>query len=64
MGAEQWLSGHVYFRDFWDLKPPGIHLFDLIGGALFGFDEVGIHLFELLRSMTLAGLLVLTVARW
>src|SRR4029453_5153729 len=31
-----------------DLKQPGMYGFYLLGGTLFGFDEIGIHTFELL----------------
>ena len=40
--------GAVLYRDVWDLKQPGIFLFYLTGGKLFGFTEFGIHLFELI----------------
>jgi hypothetical protein len=43
------------YVDLWDLKHPGIFFFFAAGGALFGFDEVGIHLFELLWMLALAG---------
>lgn len=39
--------GATLYRDIWDLKQPGIFLFYLTGGKLFGFTEFGIHLFEL-----------------
>lgn len=41
-------KGAVLYRDFWDLKQPGIFIFYLLAGSLFGFTELGIHLFELL----------------
>lgn len=40
-------DGAVLYRDVWDVKQPGIFLFYLAGGQLFGFSEFGIHLFEL-----------------
>jgi hypothetical protein len=46
--AEEINRGALLYRDVWDLKQPGIFLFYLIGGRLFGFTEFGIHLFELL----------------
>jgi hypothetical protein len=46
VGARQVSEGAALYRDFWDLKPPGIFLFYLAGGRLFGFTEIGIHLFE------------------
>lgn len=50
--------GALLYRDVWDLKQPGIFLFYLMGGKLFGFTEFGIHLFEviywLMFSITLS----------
>ena len=34
-------------RDLFDIKQPGIYVFYAFGGLLFGFNEVGIRLFEL-----------------
>jgi hypothetical protein len=47
-------NGGRPYADVWDLKHPGIFFFFASGGALFGFDEVGIHLFELLWMLALA----------
>jgi hypothetical protein len=40
-------DGAVLYRDVFDVKQPGIFVFYAVGGLLFGFTEVGIHLFEL-----------------
>ena len=40
--------GAVLYRDVFDVKQPGIFVFYAFGGSLFGFTEVGIHLFELI----------------
>ncbi len=45
-------SGAVLYRDLWDIKQPAIFVFYLIGGKLFGFSEVGIHLLELIYWLT------------
>ena len=45
--ARQLTEGAVLYRDVFDVKQPGIFLFYAAGGLLFGFTEVGIHLFEL-----------------
>jgi hypothetical protein len=39
--------GAVLYRDVFDIKQPGIFVFYAVGGRLFGFTEVGIHVFEL-----------------
>lgn len=48
VGAKEMDEGLVLYRDFWDIKQPGIFFFYFFAGKLFGFTEVGIHLFELL----------------
>jgi hypothetical protein len=47
-------DGGALYLDLWDLKHPGIFFFNAAGGALFGFTEIGIHLFELLWMLALA----------
>lgn len=64
MGAREWSNGAVYFRDFQDLKPPGIYLFYMIAGRLFGFHEKGIHLFELLWNLLFAWTVIRTSRAW
>jgi len=46
--ASEMNQGAILYRDIWDIKQPAIFIFFLIGGKLFGFTEVGIHLFELI----------------
>jgi len=53
LGALKLSHGGILYRDFWDTKQPGIYFFYLIAGTLFGFDEVGVHLFELLYMVAL-----------
>lgn len=55
--ASQILDGAVLYRDVWDVKQPGIFLFYLVGGFLFGFNEIGIHLFELINWLLFSILL-------
>jgi hypothetical protein len=45
--GRQLTQGAVLYRDIFDVKQPGIFIFYALGGSLFGFSEVGIHLFEL-----------------
>ncbi len=40
--------GAVLYRDIWDVKQPGIFWFNGVAGTLFGFNEVGSHLLEVL----------------
>jgi hypothetical protein len=54
-------DGGAPYVDLWDLKHPGIFLFFAAGGAVFGFTEIGIHLFELVWMLALAVAVRLTV---
>ena len=47
LGAKEMDKGLILYRDFWDIKQPGIFYFYYYGGKIFGFTLVGIHLFEL-----------------
>jgi hypothetical protein len=63
LGAERLAAGGVLYRDFWDLKQPGIYWFYAVAGRLFGFSEPGIHLLELLWMMAFALTLLATLRR-
>jgi hypothetical protein len=56
--------GALLYRDYWDIKQPGIFGFYLLGGKLFGFNEVGIHGFELLYMTFLAVVLMVTLRKY
>lgn len=62
-GARALRHGDLLYRDFWDLKQPGIYSFYLVGGTLFGFTAVGIHLFELLWQLAFCWILLATLHR-
>ncbi len=47
-------DGGSPYADLWDLKHPGVFFFFAAGGSLFGFNEIGTHLFELLWMLVLA----------
>ena len=59
-GAQEIAKGKVLYRDFWDLKPPGIFYFYYIAGSLFGFSEVGVHLLELILWLIFSGFLIIS----
>jgi hypothetical protein len=40
-------SGNALYKDVWDVKQPGIFLFYLAAGRLFGYDQCGVHWMEL-----------------
>lgn len=58
IGAKEMNEGLVLYHDYWDIKQPGIFFFYLAGGIIFGFNEIGIHLFELLYWLIFAGVLI------
>lgn len=45
-GAKELADGATLYKDFWDLKSPGVYLFYLAAGSIFGFGSVGLHLAE------------------
>ena len=57
-------DGGAPYRDVWDLKHPGIFFFFAAGGRLFGFDEFGLHVFELIWMLTLALVVRVVARRW
>lgn len=64
LGAKALSEGEMIYRDFWDLKQPGIYLFHWLGGSLFGFTERGLHLFELLYMIAFAVLQLIVIRRY
>ncbi|WP_341524531.1 hypothetical protein WKK05_17995 [Nostoc sp. UHCC 0302] len=61
VGASEMHRGKLLYRDFWDIKQPGIYYFYLLAGTLFGFNEIGIHLFELIYMVFFSIILLLTL---
>ncbi|BBD68906.1 hypothetical protein NIES4072_37660 [Nostoc commune NIES-4072] len=60
-GALEMQQGKVLYRDFWDLKQPGIYYFYYLAGSLFGFNDIGIHIFEFIYMMLFSITLQLTL---
>jgi hypothetical protein len=63
IGARMMSEGAVLYRDFWDLKPPGILYFYCVAGTLFGFHEVGIRALEVIYLMAFGVALIVALAR-
>jgi hypothetical protein len=61
VGGQAIHQGGVLYRDFWDLKPPGIYGLYALAGSLFGFSSVGVHLVDLGWMLGLAIALRLTL---
>lgn len=64
VGVREMMNGAVLYRDYWDIKQPGIFYFYYLAALLFGTSEVGIHLFELLYLLALSIVLLLTLRPW
>ncbi len=54
MGAELIRGGGVLYRDFWDIKPPGIFLWYLVAGLVFGFTDAGVRWFDFAYQLSFA----------
>jgi hypothetical protein len=63
LGAQKLHAGGVLYRDFWDLKQPGIFAFYLAAGSLAGFSQSGIHEFEIAWQCVFGVLLWLGLRR-
>ncbi|MFI4970560.1 MAG: hypothetical protein ACHP7D_10170 [Lysobacterales bacterium] len=61
--ARAMAHGARLYIDFWDLKQPGIYWYYEIAGSLLGFNEIGIHSFDLVWMLVLAGVLLWIAAR-
>ena len=57
-------SGAVLYRDVWDIKQPGIFVFFLVGGKLFGFTEIGIHLLEIIYWLVFCLFLIFSLRNY
>ena len=64
VGGEAIRNGAVLYRDFWDVKPPGIFGVYTLAGTLFGFSGVGMHVLDALWMGALGLMLRLTLARY
>ncbi len=54
VGGQAIRDGALLYRDFWDLKQPGIYGLYALAGSLFGFNGIGAHLVDLVWMGTLA----------
>ncbi|MBG1271699.1 hypothetical protein [Nostoc sp. WHI] len=61
LGAFEIQQGKILYRDFWDVKQPGIFYFYFLAGTLFGFNEIGIHVFELIYMVFFSIILLLSL---
>ena len=61
MGIDRGASLYI---ELWDFKPPGVFWFYLTAGRLFGFNERGVHLLELVWLLALSVLMMLTLREY
>ncbi len=64
LGAHEMHEGAVLYRDFWDLKGPGVYLFYLVAGVLGGFTPLAVHAFALACELAFAAALVVAMRRF
>jgi hypothetical protein len=62
-GARAIAGGAKLYVDFWDMKQPGMYWYFLAAGEAFGFNEIGLHLLDLIWMVALAWVLVRVAAR-
>lgn len=63
IGSRMLDNGAILYRDFWDIKQPGIFWFYEIGGKLFGFSQEGVRLCELIWLLGFGVVLIVTLQR-
>jgi hypothetical protein len=56
-GAREIAAGAHMYREFWDIKQPGIYWWYTAGGMLFGFDALGVRWMDLCWSICVAAVL-------
>ncbi|MFK8049251.1 MAG: ArnT family glycosyltransferase [Halioglobus sp.] len=61
LGAESLAQGSTLYVDYWDNKQPGIYYLYHLGGELFGYSELGIHLFELIWLIVFSLVMIKTL---
>jgi hypothetical protein len=63
--ARSVLDGGMPYRDAWDFKPPGIYVLYAAARALFGNEQLGIRIVEVLGlALSIRGLVVLARRFW
>lgn len=62
-GARGLLEGGVLYRDFWDVKQPGIFWFYVVAARAAGLREIAIHAVELAYMLALATTLLVALRR-
>ena len=51
--------GSALYTNIWDIKQPGVFFFYYVAGKLFGFSDVGVHLFEMIWNLSFASLVII-----
>ena len=61
IGAHALRNGATLYRDFWDLKQPGIYGFYFVATAFGSYSPMAIHFFELLYMLAFAVVQMITL---
>jgi hypothetical protein len=64
LGAKAMAHGATLYRDFWDLKQPGIYYFYLAAGLAGGFSPFAVHAFETAYQLVFAAVLIYATSRF
>ena len=64
IGARVIQDGGILYRDYWDVKQPGIFFFFLLAGTIMGFSEPGILTFEAIYFLIFSVVLIFTLRRY
>jgi hypothetical protein len=64
LGADAMERGGHLYRDYWDLKQPGIFWFFLLARRWFGVHEAGAHALEIAWMLVLAAAMQWQTRRW
>ena len=64
LGAHHILAGDMLYRDFWDLKQPGIFWFFAAARLVFGPGPTAVHLLETIWFLSLTCALFVAARRW
>ena len=64
LGARHILAGDMLYRDFWDLKQPGIFWFFAAARIIFGPGPTAVHLLETIWFLSFTFALFTAARRW
>lgn len=64
LGAMAIDHGGILYVDFWDNKMPGLFWFYYVAGELFGYNERGVHILEIIWMVSFSFAMMWTLRRY